>query len=294
MARLRSLHLAVCLIQGRFETEQQMTTDTQGMIGAMETKGMLRRLLQPGGGVTFLGVAAIAYGIACFLQGDFAIYWQPVPHSLPLRQPLAYLSAGLLILGGAGLLIARTVRPAAMILLALFALYDACYLLKLVGPPVNPAPLLGLAEQSAVVVGSWAILLRMRAGGSAGVMTARIVFGICSILFALAHFIGLQATARMVPAWIPGGQVFWAIATGVGHLAVGLALIANRLAVLATRLGALMYVCFALFSWLLGALTHPTEWLRWAGVAISLCMAAALWLVGDLLAARHAERPGKS
>ena len=264
------------------------------MIRAMETKQMLRRLLQPGGGVTFLAVAATAYGIACFLHGDFAAPWQPVPGSLLLRQPLAYLSAGLLILGGAGLLIARTVRPAAIVLLVLFALYDGCYLLKLVGPPVNPAALLGLAEQSSVVVGSWAILLRMRAGGSAGVTTARIVFGICSLLFALAHFAGLKQTAQMVPAWMPGGQVCWAVATGVGHLAVGLALIANRLAVLATRVGAFMYLCFALFSWLLGAVTHPTEWLRWAGVAISLCMAAALWLVGDLLAARNTERPVKS
>jgi len=256
---------------------------------SMQTKEMLRRLGQPGGGVTFLGVAAILYGLACLLQGDFAIYWQPVPEGLPLRQALAYVSAGLLVLGGAGLLIARTIRPAAMILLILFALYDACYLLKLIGPPASPAALLGLAEQSSVAIGSWAILLRMRGDASARVTTARIAFGICSILFALAHFIGLKPTARMVPEWMPGGQVFWAIATGVGHLAVGLGLITNRLAVPATRLGALMYVCFALLVWLPGAVTHPAEWLRWAGAAISLCMAAALWLVGDLLSARNAK-----
>jgi len=253
----------------------------------MQTKEMLRRLGQPGGGVTFLGVAALLYGVACFLKGDFVNAWQPVPESLPFRQPLAYLSAGLLVLGGAGLLIARTIRPATMILLVLFALYDACYLLKLVGPPASPAALLGLAEQSSVVVGCWAILLRMRASGS--VATARIAFGICSILFALAHIAGLKPTAKMVPEWMPGGQVFWALATGVAHLAVGLGLITNRLAVPATRLGALMYVCFALSVWLPGALTHPTEPLRWAGAAISLCMAAALWLVGDLLSARNAE-----
>jgi len=257
--------------------------------GLMDTKEMLRRLGQPGGGVTFLAVAAIAYGIACFLQRDFAIYWQPVPESLPLRQPLAFLSAGLLVLGGVGLLSARTVRPAAMILLTLFALYDACYVLQLVDQHTRPKAVLGLAEQTSVVVGSWAILLRMRGDGSAGVTTARIVFGTCSLLFALAHFAGLRPTADMVPEWMPGGQVFWALATGLGHFAVGLGLIANRLAVPATRIGALMYVCFALFVWLTGAVTHPTEWLRWAGVAISLCMAAALWLVGDLLASRKAE-----
>lgn len=254
----------------------------------MQTSEILRRLNQPGGGVAFLGVAAILYGIACLLQGDFAGPWQPVPDGLPLRQPLAYVSAGLLCLGGAGLLIARMVRPAAMILLALFALYDACYVLQLIGPPAQPKALLGLAEQSSVVVGCWAILLRMRGDAKAGTATVRIVFGICSLLFALAHFAGLKLTANMVPAWMPGGQVFWALATGFGHLAVGLGLLANRLALPATRLGAFMYVCFAVFVWLTGALTHPTEWLRWAGVAISLCMAAALWLVGDLLATRSA------
>ena len=259
----------------------------------MQTREMLRRLGQPGGGVTFLGVAAILYGIACFLQGDFAIYWQPVPESLPFRQPLAYVSAGLLVAGGAGLLIARTIRPATRILLVLFALYDACYVVQLIGPPANPAALLGLAEQSSVVVGCWAILLRMRgsgsAGATAGAKAARIAFGICAILFALAHVLGLKPTAAMVPAWIPGGGVFWALATGMAHLAVGLSLLANRLAVPATRLGALMYVCFALFAWLPGAATHPTEWLRWAGGGISLCMAAALWLVGDLLSSRNAD-----
>jgi uncharacterized membrane protein len=235
-------------------------------------------------------VAAILYGVACFLQGGFATPWQPVPERLPLRHALAYLSAGLLVLGGVGLLVRRTVQAAAMLLLLLFALYDLCYLLILMGPPLNPkASLLGLSEQSSVVIGSAAILLRMRAGGSAGVTTARIAFGICSLNFALAHFLGLKITASMVPAWMPGGQIFWAIATGIGHLAVGLALIGNRVAVPATRVGALMYVCFALFSWLPGAVTNPTEWLRWAGVAISLCMAGALWLVGDLLADRKGQ-----
>jgi uncharacterized membrane protein len=252
----------------------------------MATKQIFRPLSDPGGGVTFLGAAAIAYGLSCFLQGDFAIYWQPVPQGVPFRQALAYLSAGLLVLGGTGLLVPRTIRPAAIILLILFGIYDAIYLIKMVWPRPDIAPLLGVAEQSSVVVGCWALLLRMRGGGSSQAMIARIVFGICSMLFGLAHFVSLKITASMVPAWMPPGQVFWAMATGVGHFAVGLALIANRVAVPATRIGALMYVCFALFSWLLGAFAHPTEWLRWAGAAISLCMAAALWLVGDLLASR--------
>jgi hypothetical protein len=176
-----------------------------------------------------------------------------------------------------------------MLLIVLFALYGACYGLRLFAPAFDAGALMGVAEQLAVVLGAWAILLRPRAGEAAGATTMRIVCGVCSVVFALAHFIGREPTAQMVPEWMPGGQMFWAIATGVGHLAVGLALIANRLAVPATRLGVLMYLCFVLLAWLPGAFTHPTEWLRWAGAGISLCMAGALWLVGDLVAARQRE-----
>ena len=200
----------------------------------------LGRLLQQGGGIKFLAAAAITYGVACLLQGDFAIYWQLVPPGLPFRIPLAYLSACLLVLGGAGLLAARTRRSAAILLLVLFAIYDTFAIWKLIsnviGPPKKPQGFLGVAEETAVVIGCWAILLQMRQAGRASVATARIGFGLCSIIFALAHVVALTTTASMVPAWVPGSQVFWAIATGIGHLAVAIALLANRLAILATRL----------------------------------------------------------
>lgn len=253
----------------------------------MRVQEMLRRLDEAALGTTFLGVAAILYGIACFLQGEFHDFWQPVPENLPLRQPLAYLAAILLMAGGSALLARRAVGPAAMLLLLIFALYAACYLRLLIGPPFNTNALLGLAEQLAVVVGAWVILLRARGGGPVEAAVARITFGACSLVFGLAHFMAPVQTGNMVPAWLPGGQVFWALATGAGHAAVGLGLIANLLAVPATRLGAAMYMCFVLFAWLPGAFTHPTQWLRWEGAAISLCMAAALWLVGDLLASRQ-------
>ena len=286
---MRAFFIKIAAGSEAVERGIQMTTPSSvGMTSDEAFFARLARLNHPKGGVILLGLAAIMYGIACFLQRDFAIYWQPAPQDMPFRLPLAYLSAGLLVVGGAGLLITRTVRAAAMLLLLLFLLYDAGYLWVLIHEGLEKS-LLGLAEQSSVVIGSWAILLRTRAGGSAATAAARIGFGICSIIFALAHFIGFKITASMVPTWMPGGQLFWAIATGVGHLAVGLALIGNRLAIPATRLGALMYSAFALLTWMVPAFMHPTEWLRWAGVAISLCMAGALLLVGDLLAARRED-----
>ena len=255
----------------------------------MRANEWLQRLDRAALGRAILGAAAIMYGISCFLQGDFASFWQPVPEGLPYRSGFAFLSAGLHVLAGLGLLTARTMRPSAMFVIVLFALFAVCYVIVLVGPPVQPTALMGIAENLSVVVGAWAILLCMSERGRSGPTIARITFGVCSLIFGLAHFIGRVPTANMVPEWMPGGQMFWALATGVGHIAVGLGLIANRFAVPATRLGALMYCCFVLFAWLPGAFTHPTEWLRWAGASISLCMAGALWAVGDLLAARKRE-----
>jgi len=257
----------------------------------MQANDILKRLDEAALGVTFLGVATLAYGIACILQGDFAIYWQPVPDGIPLRTPLAYLSAALLTLSGAGLLVARTVRPAALLLLLLLSLYAVLFLFRLIGPPVEIGALSGMADQLAVVAGIWAILALRTNAEATGATGARILFGICSLVFGLAHFVGREATANMVPEWMPGGQMFWALATGVGHVAVGLGLLANRLAIPATRLGGLLYLCIVIFAWLPGALENPTQWLRWAGAAISLCVGAALWMVGDLLAVRRSTAP---
>jgi len=251
---------------------------------SMQVQEKLQRPDEAALGSMFLGIAVMLYGIACLLQGNFHDFWQPVPENLPLRHQLAYLAAGLLVVSGSGLLVPRTARPAAILVLSIFGFYDACYLLQLIGPPLNLRALMGLAEQTSVVVGACVILLQLRGGGAAGATAARVTFGVCALFFGLAHFLGAEQTAQMVPEWMPGGQLFWALATGVGHAAVGLGLVANRLAVPATRLGALMYLCFVLFAWLPGAFAHPTQWLRWEGAAISLCMAAALWLVGDQLA----------
>jgi uncharacterized membrane protein len=150
---------------------------------------------------------------------------------------------------------------------------------------------LGFCENLAVATGAAAIWARdagqMRRLHWFGPESARFVYGCCSLIFGLAHFIAIDGTASMIPAWLPGTTHFWAAFTGVCHLAVGAALLVNRLAIPATRLAALMYLVFAAIIWLPGAVTHPDQWLRWAGTAITVVLASAVWAVGDyLLSAR--------
>lgn len=258
---------------------------------------LLDRLNRLDLGIRLLGAATICYGIACFLQRDFAIYWQPVPDGVPFRQPLAFVSAGLLVFSGAGLFLSATRRLATIVQIALFLAYFAAYC-SVPFKPGGVQPWLGMAEQLAIVVGAATIWARMSPETARrlrfGPAPARIAYGIFSIAFALAHALALEGTARLVPGWFPGDPVFWALFTGAGHFAVGLALIAGRLAIPAARIGGFMYLCFAAVVWLPGAVTHPTQWLRWAGLGITLAMMGALWLVGDYLAARAGEKHADS
>lgn len=246
-----------------------------------------RRILNdPELGIRLLGFSTLCFGVACFLQRDFTIYWQPVPQDFPFRQPLAFASAAALVLSGVGLFFSGTRRIAAIVQVGLFLSYAASWLSR-------TQPWLGIAEHLAIVVGAatiWARLSPEMAGRLRFSPTvARIAYGCCSIVFALAHVVGLDGTARLIPTWMPGDAVFWALFTGLGHLAVAVALITGRMVVLATRLGALMYLCFAAIVWMPGAVTHPDQWLRWAGEAITLVLLASVWLVGDYRRAPRAS-----
>jgi uncharacterized membrane protein len=231
-----------------------------------------------------LALATIAYGISCFLQRDFPVFWQPFPQSMPLRQPLAFLSAGLLVLSGAGLLFHRTIRRAALTLAILFILFTGSWLSLFAERPGTLW--LGFCENLAVAAGAAAIWARDRAqlrGPHWAGPAARIVYGCCSLIFGLAHFVAIDKTASGIPAWLPGSAHFWAAFTGACHLAAGAALLVNRLSVPATRLAAFMYFIFAAIMWLPGAVTHPDQWLRWAGASITIVLAGAVWAVGDYL-----------
>jgi hypothetical protein len=88
----------------------------------------------------------------------------------------------------------------------------------------------------------------------------------------------------MVPAWLPPGTRFWAIATGVADLAAGLALLTGPLALVAARMATLMFLGFGALVWLPMLLAMPTDQTTWAGNAINLAIAAGAWAMADLIA----------
>src|SRR6201999_2229763 len=86
-----------------------------------------------------------------------------------------------------------------------------------------------IAEQLALACGAliaYAATAGIDAALSARLMRiGRIAFGVCAVLFGVAHFVYMNMTAPLVPHWLPPNGVFWGYATGVAHIAGGIALI---------------------------------------------------------------------
>ncbi len=76
-------------------------------------------------GAWILGIGSFIFGLACLLERDFAIYWQPVPAGVPFREELAFASAVLHMVSGLALLHRRTARPAAQVNIALYLIFAA-------------------------------------------------------------------------------------------------------------------------------------------------------------------------
>lgn len=224
---------------------------------------------------------AILLGAVTFYFGGFAMQWQPVPKGLGQHLPLVYLSGALLLGGGAALLSRKLERAGALTLTVFYGLWVVALHLP-------------LAFASAGHIGAWngpAEITFLTSGGlallSAGAgatrhtlsIVARLLAGASAIVFGCAHFNYIDFTASMVPAWIPPSQVFWAWATGAGHLAAGLALVSGIQARLAATLLAGMMASFVVLLHIPHVIHAPDQHVEWIMLAISSSLAGAAWLV---------------
>lgn len=235
-------------------------------------------------GSRIYGLAAALVGGVILVWQDFTSTWQPIPGSFPDRALFAYAAGGLFVVAGVSLVLRRWERLAALVTAVLTLVFAAGWTGRIAGQPHVFGTWLGLAEQMAVVLGGLAVFAA--ALGRAGPMAQglRVLFGICLLAFGTAHLLYVTETAAMVPAWLPPGTRFWAIATGVADLAAGLALLAGPFALVAARLATLMFVGFGALVWLPMLMAMPTDQTTWAGNAINLAIAAAAWAMADLIA----------
>ncbi|NIJ20735.1 putative membrane protein YphA (DoxX/SURF4 family) [Sphingomonas naasensis] len=228
------------------------------------------------------GAGAIGMGAVGLAFADFALQWQPVPPALAGNAPLAVASALVLIAGGALVVVRRTAFWGAALLAAWFGLWVvALHLPRVLAAPTGAlvGALLGPAEIGTMSAAGAQLALVSR-GGAAGWLRAapRIVFGLCALIFGLSHFVYADFTAAMVPGWIPG-KLFWAWATGAGHVAAGLALVGGIRVRLAATLLAAMTGSFVLLVHAPRIVADPASQLEWTMGCAAWLIAGSAWVM---------------
>ena len=202
-------------------------------------------------------------------------------------------AAGLLIVAGLAINLPRAAAVAAVILATLFAAGMLVVLLPLaLGKPGVWGSWQGVAESTAMALGGvLACALAPDVGEARAISLARIarlVFGVCLLVFGVSHFVYAKFTASMVPHWLPPSGLIWAYITGVAQIAAGLAILSGVQARLAAILLTVMYVIFGLLVHIPSIVADPSSHDNWAGTAINLLLIGVAWCVADWLSRRSA------
>jgi len=235
------------------------------------------------------GLGVMALGLVCLALGDFHP-GQPVPKDFPDRTFLAYLVAAFMLVAGAAIEWRRTLLWGASAITAYYALVVVILLngRVLLAHYTEFLPYESLAIQLAITAGGLIVYASNAKIDAA--LAARLTrvgqwaFGICALIFGTAHFVYMSLTAPLVPKWLPPTQEFWAYATGIGHIAAGVAILTGVQARLAAILLTVMFVSFTVLVHVPMLLATPSSHWIWNENAVNIALIGAAWVVADSLA----------
>jgi hypothetical protein len=223
------------------------------------------------------GVASLAFGLITLAWHDYNDWHQ-------LRY-IVYAAAAAQIFGGAAIQFRRTAKTGASVLGAAYLIFAFLCVPGIVAKPQIYNSWGNLFEQFSLVTGATIVCARLSSAWSRETLhrIGRILFGICAASFTLEQAIYLNATANLVPKWVPPSQMFWAVTTTFLFALAAVALLANRMALLAARLLTLMVVSFGLLVWVPLVLSDPHNHTNWSENAETFAIAGAAWILADLL-----------
>ena len=235
------------------------------------------------------GIGVMALALVGLALGDFVL-GQPVPRDFPGRTALAYAAATFMLVAGAAVLWRRTAAWGAAALTAYYALIVVVLMngRVVLAHYAEYGTYSGVAEQVAITAGGlivYAACTKIDAARAARLTRlGQLTFGVCALLFGGAHFFYMNLTAPLVPKWLPPSQEFWGYATGIGHIAAGVAILTGVRARLAAILLTAMFASFTLLVHGPMLLVDSSSRMNWSENALNLALIGAAWVVTDSLA----------
>jgi hypothetical protein len=244
-----------------------------------EQDGKQMTVLTPG-----LKLGRHVFGLAALGFGVITLAWHDYPDAHHLRY-VVLAAAAALILGGAAIQFGRTAKTGSAVLAAAYLVFVVLCVPGIIAAPRiynswgNFFEQFSLLTGAAIAYAPWSLAWspeRLKRIGC-------VLLGICAASFALEQAFYLQATAGLVPKWVPPGAMFWAAATTVFFGIAAVALLVNRMALLASRLLTIMIAAFGLLVWVPLVLASPHSHTNWSEGAETFEIAGAIWILADFL-----------
>jgi uncharacterized membrane protein YphA (DoxX/SURF4 family) len=245
-------------------------------------------------GLYVYGGAAIFLGLLGLVSSDFATSWQNVGPNVPLRVPLAYLTAVLELAGGIALLVPRTARAGALTLTIVYSVFTLIWMPKAFVNLGNYDPIGNVFEEFALVAGGLVLLAIFSPAGSSMARQRSffvLLFGICPISFGIVHILDMPGLLGWIPGWLPPSKMFWAYVTTMGFFGAAVAILTGIMAPLAARLLTAEIVIFELLVWVPNLSGNPHNHFNWSGNAICIALAGAAWAVSDSISDAAGSKP---
>jgi hypothetical protein len=230
--------------------------------------------------------------VAALASGFITLAWHDY-NDWPQLRYIVYAAAAAQIFGGAAIQFPRNAKTGAAVLAAAYLVFVLLCLPGIVAKPQIYNSWGNFFEQVSLVTGAAIVYARLSSAWSPETLNriGRIVLGICAASFALEQAIYLDATAHLVPKWVPPGQMFWAVATSISFALAAVALLTNRMALLAARLLTMMVVSFGILVWVPLVISDPRNHTNWSENAETFAIAGATWILADLLGEYRLNEP---
>ncbi len=199
-----------------------------------------------------------------------------------------YAASAAQMAGGVAIQFRRGERTGAALLVAGYLTFALLCIPRIVTAPRIYVSWGDFFEQFSMVAGA-AIAFGCTQRSWPSATVARIgqtLLGICVASFTIEQALYLDATATLVPKWVPPSQLFWAIATTVAFGLAAASLLLNRMTLLGARLLTAMIALFGLLVWVPLIVADPHSHTNWSEGAETFAIAGAVWILADLLGKR--------